>query len=121
MKDAKGHGSNPGAHASGIVKAVEPKMTAAGFAEMVAESRARSHEADRYLGEVLRTNQAVFENGNRKMLISKSLDPNYDLRATDFDERGPSGHREYKRGDLRGLKDEIFQALAGGYKLKAKK
>lgn len=123
MKDAKGHGSNKrGAHSAGLIAAV-PRVTKDEFAQIVAESQARSREAGKLLNQLLATEnkQAVFESGDRKVMISKSLDPAYDLRATNFDAKGPSGHREYKLTELKGLKDEIFQALVGGYKLRSLK
>jgi len=58
----------------------------------------------------------TFSNGERKMLVSPSLDPKYDMRVTDFDAKGPVGHREYSAGDKEGLRREVFQALAGGFK-----
>lgn len=95
-------------------------MSSDEFTRIVQESHERSIQADKILSDTLasRNNQTILESGNRRMMISRSLDPKYDLRATDFDEQGPSGHREYKRTELKGLKDEIFQALSGGYKLK---
>lgn len=84
---------------------------------ILAESKTRGQEANKILSDVLASpdQRAVFQSGNRRMSISKSLDPAYDLRVTHFDERGPSGHTEYKVGETRGLKDEIYRALVGGY------
>jgi len=119
MKDAKGHGSNPRgvtpAHQSRI-----PKLAKDEWAQILAETKTRMKQSEEYLADVLKTKRAIFEKGERKLVISKSLDPNYDLRATDFDAQGPSGHREYKISETRGLKDEISQALAGGYTRRAK-
>jgi hypothetical protein len=120
MKDAKGHGSNargtPATHQARI-----PQLGKDEWAEILAETKVRMKQSAEYLADVLKTKQAIFEKGDRKLVISKSLDPNYDLRATDFDAQGPSGHREYKLAETRGLKDEISQALAGGYKLRPRK
>jgi hypothetical protein len=120
MKDAKGHGSNPrgtlAAHQARI-----PKLADDEWAQILAETKTRIKQSEQYLADVLKTKQAIFEKGDRKLVISKSLDANYDLRATDFDAQGPSGHREYKLSETRGLKDEISQALAGGYKLRPRK
>lgn len=120
MKDARGHGSNP----RGVPAAHQAKIPQLGndeWAQILAETKTRMVQSEQYLTDVLRTKQAIFEKGDRKLVISKSLDPNYDLRATDFDAQGPSGHREYKLAETRGLKDEISQALAGGYKLRPRK
>lgn len=122
MKDAKGHGSNPGAHSAGIEKAVKPQMSATAFARLVADAKAQSKQTDDLTAQVIAARSAVFEHASgKKLFVSPSLEHD-GLRATSFDEKGePLGHREYPGYDKLGLRSEISMALSGGYKLKARK
>lgn len=121
MKDAKGHGSNPGAHSSGIA-AIKPQMSAVEFAQLVAKSKAQSKQTDDITAQVTAARIGVFEHpSGKKLFVSPSLEHD-GLRATSFDEKGePQGHREYPGYDSLGLRSEISMALSGGYKLKARK
>jgi hypothetical protein len=124
----KSGGGNPnhdriGRFATGPSKVPETgPLSDEDWQNLLAESKAQSKLADDITAEVIASpNQhAVFvssKDPSRKVLISRSLDPDYDLRVTNFDARGASGHREYKASDVAGLRSEVSIALGGGYQL----
>ena len=118
MKDAKGHGSDPrGAHSEGV-NAIGRLSTEDFFAKSAADWDAAYEQAKQILSGS--NPKAVFESGDRKMIVSKSLDPRYDFRVTNFDAKGPVGHREYNTGDIKDLAYEINDARIGGLKLRTK-
>jgi hypothetical protein len=113
MKDAKGHGSDPrgsAAHQSGVE-------------DIFAKSTRQYNEAEAITKGILAqpNPSAIFEKGDQKIVLSKSLDPRYDLRVTNFDKAGPVGHREYNKSDVGEITREIADAHIGGYTLRAKK
>lgn len=120
MKDAKGHGSDAGAHASGVEKV--GKMSKAEFTQLVAKSKADSARTDQVTAEVRTNGGASFDHpSGKRLVVTPSLDNKDGLRATSLDEDGePLGHREYPAYDVQGLRSEVSMAISGGYKYKAR-
>lgn len=115
MKDAKGHGSDPGAHSAGVTA-----MSKTAFADLLAQTRARIEESRGVVEQALAGGNPhlVMTNGSRKIALTKSLDPNYAYRVTNFDDQGPVGHREYGANSVHQVQSEISQALSSGYKVR---
>lgn len=100
---------------------VPPKMADDEWHRILAEAKERNDTTEAHVNDVLgsKNNMAVYthpDRPQRRVVVSRSLDARYGMRVTDFDEKGPIGHREYSTGDRRGLHSEISQALAGGMK-----
>ena len=61
----------------------------------------------------------VLVKGSRKLALTRNTCGDCPWRITDFDERGPSGHREYKTADRRGIfsmDHEIAGAIRAGFR-----
>ena len=107
----------------GSLEAAGPQMSAPSkpsLEELFAESRRRIAQADDLTKEAMSSGRMVFEKGDRKVAISPSLDPNYKWRVTNFDAKGPVGHREYRDGDIAGLRGEISILLGSGFERRGK-
>lgn len=117
MKDALGHGSEKrgAAHQAGVDDISAEDI----FARSIRQYNESEALAKSVLGQA--NPSAIFEKGDRKKVLSKSLDPRYELRVTDFDAAGPIGHREYHKADVRDITEEFNDARASGYTLRGKK
>ena len=61
----------------------------------------------------------VLVKGARKLALTRNTYGASPYRITDFDEQGPSGHREYKATDRRGIfsmDHEIAGAIRAGFR-----
>lgn len=60
--------------------------------------------------------KAVLESGSNKVLLSRSIDPDFCFRITVFDETGPSGHVEYLDDEqaIQEMVSDIADALRCG-------
>lgn len=88
--------------------------------ELMAQSRRQIAQAEDLTKEAMSAGRMVFEKGDRKVAISPSLDPDYKWRVTNFDAKGPVGHREYRDGDIAGLRGEISILLGSGFARRGK-
>jgi hypothetical protein len=83
---------------------------------LMASIRERNNAAEVMLRDALSNSSrlALVHPEGKKILVSKSLDPDYKWRLTYFDDAGPSGHVEY-RDITREMSNEIAMALKNGY------
>lgn len=89
------------------------------FAEMTQRIRAEMDAAESLVVGALAMPRPrlTLVKGARAMLLCRST-YGQPYRVTDLDELGPSGHREYRADDVRGMAQEIASALRAGFTLR---
>jgi len=103
----------PGGGSGGLSEDGPPRATPESFQAMVEAARARREARDAMVAELVERPGIVrFEaSDGMRAAVTKATDGSNDWRTTWIDERGPSGHSNYRT-----KADAIREALIAGYK-----